>query len=257
MAMKLNTIEKSNDSIIRAYNKQIEQSVRKLGINHTVTQNLINNAYSVFGSNNVKEMKITMGYSGGQIDYTTGEIFGIPQIKRGRSQISDTLKAKALKASYQYMYGDAKGKIKSPYDVTKAYQRAIKQAALDIQKKSITAKDITTKAPKLKDVAKKSFQQVTPKKINERLVYNDLASEIFEAYEEAKKDGAKLDSYQDFAKIHHHGDRTTIDKELLDRISESRREEMIEKSMRGEYVDPNSYLDFSGFIDILGLDEYV
>lgn len=257
MAMKLSATEKANDSIIRAYNKQIEQSVRRLGINHTITQNLINNAYSVFGSNNVKEMKITLGYSGGQIDYTTGEIFGIPQIKRGRSQVSDTLKAKALKASYQYMHGETKGKIKYPYDSSKAYQKAIKQAALDIQKKSITAKDITTNAPKLKDVAKRAFKQITPKKINERIVYNDLASEIFAAYEEAKKDGDKLDEYQDFAKIHHHGDRTMIDKELLDRISESRREALIEKSLQSEYVDPNSHLDFSGFVDILGLDEYV
>ena len=39
MAMKMNAAEKANDSIIRAFNKQIENAYRKLGYNHTVTQN--------------------------------------------------------------------------------------------------------------------------------------------------------------------------------------------------------------------------
>ena len=57
MAMKMTAIEKQNDSIIRAYNSQIEKSVKQLGYYHTVTQNLINNAKLIFGENNIKQMK--------------------------------------------------------------------------------------------------------------------------------------------------------------------------------------------------------
>ena len=59
MAMKLNAVEKANDSILRQYNSQIEKSVRQLGLNHTTTQNLINAAVQIFGAGNMKTMKIT------------------------------------------------------------------------------------------------------------------------------------------------------------------------------------------------------
>ena len=56
MAMKMTAVEKQNDSIIRAYNSQIEKAVKQLGYGHTVTQNLINNATMIFGENNMKQM---------------------------------------------------------------------------------------------------------------------------------------------------------------------------------------------------------
>lgn len=226
MAMKLNPAEKANDSIIRAYNKQIENAYRNLGYNNTVTQNLVNKAKSIFGANAMKGMKITAGYSTGQINKSTGEIYEIPQIQRNRANLANTMKAKALKAATQYTQGDRKGQYKHMYDVSKAYQKAINQARQNILK-SMSAKTIQSKTPK--QIEKAIKKELTPDKIRRQITENDLASEIFAAYEEAKEQGDDTEMYIEFAERYHNGD--DMDFDLVNRIAEKRYETLAEKSL--------------------------
>jgi hypothetical protein len=205
MAMKLNAAEKANDSIIRAFNKQIENAYRNLGYNNTVTQNLVNKAISVYGKNAMKEMTITIGYSPNQIDRTTGEIHAIPQIQRNRANVSNTTKAKALKAETQYTSGDKKGQYKNMYDVSKAYQKAIKQARQNIIK-SLPNETIKTKTPK--QLEREIRKKLTRERIAKQVLENDLASEIFAAYEQAKDDGDDIELYQEYANNYHSGGDT-------------------------------------------------
>lgn len=225
MAMKLNPAEKSADSIIRQYNKQIENAVRNLGFQHTTTQNLINKAQSVFGKSAMKEMNINLGYAHGQIDKATGEIHGIPQISRNRQNLNP-LKAKALKAGTQYTIGDKKGQYKNMFDASKAYQKAINQARQNILK-GMTAQQIKNTPPK--KLEREIKKQLTPEKICKQIIENDLASEIFAAYEQAKEDDDDTTLYEDFAERYHNGG--DIDNDLLNRIAENRYNTMIEKSL--------------------------
>ena len=226
MAMKMTAVEKANDSIIRAFNKQIENAYRKLGYNHTVTQNLVNQAKSIYGATNMKEMKITAGYTAGQIAKTTGEIFGIPQINRNRANVSNVMKAKALKAATQYTAGDKKGQFKSMYDVTKAHQKAINQVRQSILK-GISAGEIRSSTPQ--QLEKRIRKELKPERIQKQIIENDLASEIFAAYEQAKEDGDDLKLYQDFARDYHNGKE--FDYDLLSQINTARYESMLEKSL--------------------------
>lgn len=226
MAMKLNAAEKANDSIIRAFNKQIENAYRNLGYNNTVTQNLVNKAISVYGKNAMKEMSITLGYSPNQIDRTTGEIHAIPQIQRNRANVSNTTKAKALKAETQYTSGDKKGQYKNMYDVSKAYQKAIKQARQNIIK-SLSNKTIKTKTPK--QLEREIRKKLTRERISKQVLENDLASEIFEAYEQAKEDGDDIELYQEYTNNYHSGGDTDLD--LINRIAEQRYQTLVDKSL--------------------------
>lgn len=208
MAMKLSTVEKANDSILRQYNSQIEKSVRQLGLNHTTTQNLINTAVQIFGAGNMKTMKITRVLSESQLNKNTGEIHGIPQIARTRSTLSKTSKAKELRATTQYTRGELKGNYKALYDVSKQYQRAIRRTEQKIRM-SIPdyIADLTSTNP---NVANKYVQsQLTQDAINQQTMYDDLASEIFEAYEDAKEIGDDTDDFETFA--HNFHDRRKID----------------------------------------------
>lgn len=253
MAMKMTAAEKANDSIIRAFNKQIENAYRKLGYNHTVTQNLVNQAKSIYGAANMKEMKITAGYTAGQIDKSTGEIFGIPQINRNRANVSNGLKAKALKAATQYTAGDKKGQFKSMYDVTKAHQKAIEQVRQSILK-SIPAGEIRSSTPK--QLEKRIRKELKPERIQKQIIENDLASEIFAAYEQAKEDDDDIELYQDFARDYHAGKE--IDYDLLSQINTARYESMLEKSLenpefsRGLTGDKlTEFLNSGGWTEIL------
>ena len=118
MAMKMTAVEKQNDSIIRAYNSQIEKSVKQLGYYHTVTQNLINNAKLIFGENNMKQMT-----KKSRIDTITGNQIHIPQISRNRKTISTDM-AKKLQTETKTKTGT----YKNMYDVSKHYQKAIDNA---------------------------------------------------------------------------------------------------------------------------------
>ena len=89
MAMKMTAVEKQNDSIIRAYNSQIEKAVKHLGYYHIVTQNLINNAKLIFGENNMKQMT-----KKSRIDSITGNQVHIPQISRNRKTVSSNMAKK-------------------------------------------------------------------------------------------------------------------------------------------------------------------
>lgn len=253
MAMKMTAAEKANDSIIRAFNKQIENAYRKLGYNHTVTQNLVNQAKSIYGAANMKEMKITAGYTAGQIDKTTGEIFGIPQINRNRANVSNGMKAKALKAATQYTAGNKKGQFKSMYDVTKAHQKAIEQVRQSILK-SIPAGEIRSSTPK--QLEQRIKKELKPERIQKQIIENDLASEIFAAYEQAKEDDDDLELYQDFARNYHDGKE--IDYDLLSQINTARYESMLEKSLENPElttgltgVKLNEFLNSGGWTEIL------
>lgn len=251
--MKMTPAEKANDSIIRAFNKQIENAYRKLGYNHTVTQNLVNQAKSIYGAQNLKEMKITAGYTAGQIDKTTGEIFGIPQINRNRANVSNGMKAKALKAATQYTAGNKKGQFKSMYDVTKAHQKAIEQVHQSILK-SIPAGDIRSSSPK--QLEQRIKKELKPERIQKQIIENDLASEIFAAYEQAKEDNDDLELYQDFARNYHDGNE--IDYDLLRQINTARYESMLEKSLENPELTTgltgdklNEFLNSGGWTEIL------
>lgn len=208
MAMKLNDVEKANDNILRQYNKQIEKSVRQLGLNHTTTQNLINTAVQIFGVNNMKTMKITRLVSESQLNKNTGEIHGVPQISRNRATLSQTAKTKELRATTQYTRGELKGNYKALYDVSKQYQRAIRRAE---QKIRMNIPDyIADQTSSNHNIASKYVQsQLTQDVINQQTMYDDLASEIFEAYEDAKDSGDDTDDFETFA--HNFHDRRTVD----------------------------------------------
>lgn len=251
--MKMTAAEKANDSIIRAFNKQIENAYRKLGYNHTVTQNLVNQAKSIYGAANMKEMKITAGYTAGQIDKSTGEIFGIPQINRNRANVSNGMKAKALKAATQYTSGEKKGQFKSMYDVTKAHQKAIEQVRQSILK-GIPAGEIRNSTPK--QLEKRIRKELKPERIQKQIIENDLASEIFAAYEQAKEDDDDLELYQDFARDYHAGKE--IDYDLLSQINNARYESMINKSLENPDLTTgltgdklNEFLNSGGWTEIL------
>ena len=253
MAMKMTAAEKANDSIIRAFNKQIENAYRKLGYNHTVTQNLVNQAKSIYGAANMKEMKITAGYTAGQIVKTTGEIFGIPQINRNRANVSNGMKAKALKAATQYTAGNKKGQFKSMYDVTKAHQKAIEQVRQSILK-SIPAGEIRSSTPK--QLEQRIKKELKPERIQKQIIENDLASEIFAAYKQAKEDDDDLELYQDFARNYHDGKE--IDYDLLSQINTARYESMLEKSLENPELTTgltgdklNEFLNSGGWTEIL------
>lgn len=253
MAMKMNAAEKSNDSIIRAFNKQIENAYRKLGYNHTVTQNLVNQAKSIYGAANMKEMKITAGYTAGQIDKTTGEIFGIPQINRNRANVSNGMKAKALKAATQYTAGNKKGQFKSMYDVTKAHQKSIEQVRQSILK-GIPAGEIRSSTPQ--QLEKRIRKELKPERIQKQIIENDLASEIFAAYEQAKEDDDDLELYQDFARNYHDGKE--LDYDLLSQINTARYESLLEKSLENPELTTgltgdklNEFLNSGGWTEIL------
>ena len=229
MAMKLNAVEKANDSILRQYNSQIEKSVRQLGLNHTTTQNLINAAVQIFGAGNMKTMKITRVLSESQINKNTGEIYGIPQIARNRATLSQTAKAKELKNTTQYTRGELKGNYKALYDVSKQYQRAIRRAEQKIRMNVPDyLADLTATEPNAVNKYVKS--KLTQGAINQQTMYDDLASEIFEAYEDAKDLGDDTDEFEKFADYFHEHRKTDDNDAMLSWLEEQRNKLLREKT---------------------------
>ena len=195
MAMKMNAAEKQNDSIIRAYNSQIEKSVKQLGYYHTVTQNLINNAKLIFGENNIKQMA-----KKSRIDPITGNQIHIPQISRNRKTISSNM-AKKLQEETKTKTGT----YKNMYDVSKHYQKAIDNAIA--QRRS----NIPDNLMKIKDISKRTkaiknyVNNVTKQEIKNQININDLISETFEQYNIAKEKGDDVTDYIEFANDYHSG----------------------------------------------------
>lgn len=240
MAMKLNAAEKQADSIIRSFNRQIERAYKELGYNHTTTQNLVNLAKSMYGASNMKEMQIKFGVSSGQINKETGEVYSIPQIARNRKVLQDTLKAKALKAQTQYRSGQFKGQYKSMYDVTKSHQRAINRAIQNIIRD--TSKGMPAGLPATpqgqSEIKQQIKKQLTKEAIQKQIQYDDLASEIFAAYEDAKdadETDEDLEPYRDFATSYHNNQ--TIDIDTLDEIAKARQQTLINKALTDEQVE--------------------
>lgn len=241
MAMKLNAVEKANDSILRQYNSQIEKSVRQLGINHTTTRNLINAAVQIFGADNMKTMKITRVLSESQLNKTTGEIYGIPQISRNRDTLSQTAKAKELRAMTQYTRGELKGNYKALYDVSKQYQRAIKRAEQKIRMNIPDyIADMTTTNPNAANQYVKS--QLTQGAVNQQTLYDDLASEIFEAYEDAKESGDDINEFETFARGFHDKRKIEDNENMLSWLEEQRAKLLRDKSqIDNENETPTHY----------------
>ena len=195
MAMKMNAVEKQNDSIIRAYNSQIEKAVKQLGYGHTVTQNLINNATMIFGESNMKQMAKKAGK-----DVITGQTINIPQISRNRKTIS-TDKAKKLQKETKTKTGT----YKNMYDVSKHYQKAIDNAIAqrraNIPDNLMQIKDINKRTKAIKNYV----NNVTKQEIKNQININDLISETFEQYNIAKENGDDVTDFIEFANDYHNG----------------------------------------------------
>lgn len=244
MAMKMNAAEKANDSTIRAFNAQIEKAYKTLGANNTVTQNLINKAKSVYGASNMKEMS------------RAGN--NIPQIARTRATVSNNNNAKALYQATHYTSGTRKGQYKSMYDATKAQQKAISQILQDTLKATpnkyikrytrrknrlagLTGTTINgvpaEKTPMYKALEKavKTFERaqkrnLTVANLENKIIENDLASEIFDAYAKAKEDGDDTKLFKDFAKDYHDGKEINYD--LIQQIQDQRAQTLLEKAVQ-------------------------
>ena len=201
MAMKLSAVEKQNDSIIRAYNTQIEKAVKQLGYSNTITQNLINNAKIIFGETNMKQMT-----KKSVKDIATGETVHIPQISRNRKTLS-TNKAKELQKETK----TKSGTYKNMYDVSKHYQNAIDKAIAkkraNIPQKFMEIKNIKDRTKAIKNYV----NNVSKADINEQIIVNDLISETFEKYNIAKEKGYNVDDYIEFADDLHSGKDINIE----------------------------------------------
>ena len=201
MAMKMTATEKQNDSIIRAYNSQIEKSVKQLGYGHTVTQNLINNATMLFGENNMKQMTKKAGK-----DVVTGQTISIPQISRNRKTISTDIAKKLQKETKTKT-----GTYKNMYDVSKHYQKAIDNAIAqrraNIPDNLMQIKDINKRTKAIKNYV----NNVTKQEIRNQININDLISETFEQYNIAKENGDDVTEYIEFANDFHSGNEINHD----------------------------------------------
>lgn len=238
MAMKMTAVEKQNDSIIRAYNSQIEKAVKQLGYGHTVTQNLINNATMIFGENNMKQMSKKAGK-----DVVTGQTISIPQIARSRKTISTDM-AKKL----QFETKTKSGAYKNMYDVSKYYQKAIDYAIAkrraDIPDNLMKIKDINKRTKAIKNYV----NNVTKQEIRNQININDLISETFERYKLAKENGDDVTDYIKFANDYHSGNE--VNQQTLLNLKKKQYEKQLElETAQNTYnYDIGNLADF---IDIL------
>lgn len=238
MAMKMTAVEKQNDSIIRAYNSQIEKAVKQLGYGHTVTQNLINNAKMIFGEKNMKQMTKKAGK-----DAITGNQISIPQISRNRKTIS-TDKAKKLQTETK----TKKGTYKNMYDVSKHYQKAIDNAIAqrraNIPDNLMQIKDINKRTKAIKNYV----NNVTKQEIKNQININDLISETFERYKLAKENGDDVTEYIEFANDYHSGNE--VNQQTLLNLKKKQYEKQLElETAQNTYnYDIGNLADF---IDIL------
>ena len=238
MAMKMNAVEKQNDSIIRAYNSQIEKAVKQLGYGHTITQNLINNATMVFGENNMKQMTKKAGK-----DVVTGKTISIPQISRNRKTISTDMAKKLQKETKTKT-----GTYKNMYDVSKHYQKAIDNAIAqrraNIPDNLMKIKDINKRTKAIKNYV----NNVTKQEIKNQINISDLISETFEQYRISKEKGDDVTEYIEFANDYHSGN--VVNQQTLLNLKKKQYEKQLElETAQNEYnYDIGNLADF---IDIL------
>lgn len=238
MAMKMTAAEKQNDSIIRAYNSQIEKSVKQLGYYHTVTQNLINNAKLIFGENNIKQMT-----KKSRIDNITGNQVHIPQISRNRKTISTDMAKKLQKETKTKT-----GTYKNLYDVSKHYQKAIDNAIAqrraNIPDNLMKIKDINKRTKAIKNYV----NNVTKQEIKNQINISDLISETFEQYRISKENGDDVTDYIEFANDYHSGNE--VNQQTLLNLKKKQYEKQLELE-----TTQNTYNydigNLAEFIDIL------
>ena len=239
MAMKMTAVEKQNDSIIRAYNSQIEKSVNQLGYYHTVTQNLINNAKLIFGENNIKQMT-----KKSHIDNITGNQIHIPQISRNRKTISTDMAKKLQKETKTKT-----GNYKNMYDVSKHYQKAIDNAIAqrraNIPDVLMQIKDINKRTKAIKNYV----NNVTKQEIKNQINISDLISETFEQYRISKENGDDVTDYIEFANDYHSGNEINHETLLNLKKKQYGKQLELETTQYGSYnYDIGNLADF---IDIL------
>jgi len=251
MAMKLNASEKKADIIIRQYNAQIEKAYKTLGYGHTVTQNLVNKARSIFGTDNMKDMSLK-SVSSMQINKATGEVYAIPQIKRNRETLANLYNAMTLKETTQYTRGAYKGNYISMFDVSKAHQRALDRLEKNLRVKNADRLSNMSHEDSLKEWDKIKKTQLNRENLERQIMIDDLASEIFESYNNMDPcDAPELYSdYQDFASGNHNGDDYTT--EQLQRLLDERQRFLTEQQAYNPYLNYNPVNDLENFIDILG-----
>lgn len=238
MAMKLSAVEKQNDSIIRAYNTQIEKAVKQLGYSNTITQNLINNAKIIFGESNMKQMA-----KKSVKDIATGEMIHIPQISRNKKILS-TNKAKELQKEVK----TKSGKYKNMYDVSKHYQNAIDKAIAK-KRANIPSKFMEIKNIKDRTKAIKNYvNNVSKTDINEQIMINDLIGEIFEKYNNEMENGENVDDYIEFANDFHSGKDINI--ETLRNLKSKQFENTILQNELSENYE-SEIGNLSDFIDLI------
>lgn len=179
MAMKMGVNEKTVDNVLRQYNAQLSKAYKQLGEKHTVSSNLINNAISIYGEENIRFTKD-----------------GIPQIKRNRATVNMYTKAMNLKSESQYTQGEFKGNYKRMYDVTKAYQKAINQVRQQARNK------VPAEFMEIKDLKKRSSAlnnwinaQTTKANINRMLKINDMISEMYTQYNDDNDDNELINQF--------------------------------------------------------------
>lgn len=210
MAMKLDSTEKAIDSAIRAYNRQLEQAYTKLGYDHTITRNLVSTARSIFGKDSVKYMG-TKYIDKKNLDYSTGEYHETLQIKRDRKTITKAkdnnlidMLNKATKFENKTGNKDLdkyNGTYKTLYNVSHAYNKAIEQVrAFHTANLPQHIKDVM----KGKSVAEKDKilegylkTQTHTDNIDIQIFYNDLSSEIFATYSQARAEIDDADDYDE------------------------------------------------------------
>ena len=239
MAMKMTAVEKQNDSIIRAYNSQIEKSVKQLGYGHTVTQNLINNATMIFGENNMKQMTKKVGK-----DVITGQTINIPQISRNRKTISSD-KAKKLQTETKTKTGN----YKNMYDISKHYQKAIDNAIAqrrsNIPDNLMQIKDINKRTKAIKNYV----NNVTKQEIKNQINIGDLISETFEQYRISKENGDDVTEYIEFANDYHSGNE--INHETLLNLKKKQYGKQLELETTQYSTYDYDIGNLADFIDIL------
>lgn len=200
--MKLTDAQKQADSAIRAFNKQLEQAYTKLGYDHTVTRNLVSTARVIFGKDAIKTMN-TKYVDKKNIDYSTGEYYETIQVKRSKDVLNKTIdnnlikqldKTLRFKNNTQNRDLDKyNGTYKSMFNVSNAYNKAVEQVRMfhqtHLPQHIRDALNNTTSISE-KNKILESYQKsmTTTDNIDIQIFFNDLSSEVFAAYNQARNE---------------------------------------------------------------------
>lgn len=238
MAMKLTDAQKAVDSAIRSYNRQLEKAYNELGYDHTITRNLVSTARSIFGKDAIKAMD-TKYIDRKNIDYSTGEYHETIQIKRSKSildkAISENLIDKLNKATrFTNKTSDRSldkynGTYNRLYNVTLARNTAIEQLRMFHQAhlpQSILDNMKGKSVAQKNDILQAYLKRVTTTdNIDMQIFYNDLASEVFAGYHQARDeiDNSYYDYDEAFLKMQEFAQNYNANNYDLNLLYEARR----------------------------------